>query len=193
MHASLPGTTRRWMLESQNDDAKELDAVMQCKSSRHKQLAVVPGFRCTDDAVLRKCGPQQIRQMLRPSMEASACMSKDRRIKELVTFLLRDHMVSVGLVSARRFTQLILELNRRKTESSFVDMATPTIFEVSSSSHSFSLFNDGLQNKKPTVPQDYRAGTLVGFCAQHMLEAWKETFSRSQFTKLLNSWLPLCY
>lgn len=40
------------------------------------------------------------------------------------------------------------------------------------------------------VPQDYRAGMLIGFCVQHLLKAWKEPFSWSPFTVFSKAMAP---
>lgn len=103
---------------------------MQYKASRLKQLAVVPGFCCADDAVLGEFSTDQIRQVLWAYMQASAHASKIGRIKDLGTFLLPDRMVAVTLANGVRFLQISLDLNCRKMESPFMNMTTSTGFEV---------------------------------------------------------------
>lgn len=79
-------------------------------------------------------------------------------------------MVSVTLVNGDRFLQLIMELNRRNTEFFFVDMTTPTVFEVIICFHCSPILNNGLQKETLMVPQVYRAGIMIGFCAQCLLD-----------------------
>lgn len=86
-----------WLPERPGDYAEELVTVMQYKESMHKQPDVISDFCCSSDAVLRELGTQQIRQMVRESVVACAHTLKDIRIKELVAFLIRNHMVSVTL------------------------------------------------------------------------------------------------
>lgn len=50
--------------------------------------------------------------------------------------------------------------------------------------HSFSVFDKDLQEKTLTLPQDYRADTIIGFYVQRSFKAWKDLFSRSPFTDL---------
>lgn len=79
--------------------------------------------------VLRKSGTQQICQLLRVSIAASAYASRHGRIKKIVTILFCDHMVSATLVNGSHSVQLILESNLRMTESTCVNINTLTIFE----------------------------------------------------------------
>lgn len=57
----------RWALEYPDDNTKKLVAVIQCNASRQKHSAVPPGFRWSDDSVLRQFGSQQVRQVLQAS------------------------------------------------------------------------------------------------------------------------------
>lgn len=97
-----------WERESPKDDAKELGEVMPYSASRRKQPVAVSCFRYSDDAVLHEFATQQFRQVLRASMAASTYASKDGRIEELLTILLRDRMVARAVVDRGRFLQLIM-------------------------------------------------------------------------------------
>lgn len=87
---------------------------MQYKASRRKYTEVFHRFCRTDDVILCNSGTKQICQLLRASMVASACNSKDGRLMEQVMFSYHDRMISVTLLSGNRFWLLILEYNWRK-------------------------------------------------------------------------------
>lgn len=71
-----------------------------------------------------------------------------------------------------------------------MDMTTTTIFDVIIFFQYFSVFSDGLQKKTLIMPQNHRAGTLIGFCAQRVLKAWKELLSKSPFTDFSKAMSP---
>lgn len=98
----------RWVKESRSDDPREVVAAMQKKKPKHRQSAVVPGFRCGDDAVLRESGDQQSCQVLQESMGVTSYDCTNVRIKEFVLSLLCDCMVAVRHVNGGCFLQLIL-------------------------------------------------------------------------------------
>lgn len=80
-----------WRVQkSASNDGRKFFAVMVHKSSKNKQSAFVPEFRCSDGAVIRKFGTRQIRQALQTSMAASSRGPKDGCIEVLVTFTLRN-------------------------------------------------------------------------------------------------------
>lgn len=103
-------------------------------------------------------------------MAASAQVPKNGRVKKPVTFWLCGCIVAVTLVNGRRFLQLTSDSNRRKTESIFVNMTIPTIFEIIFFFHCLSTFNDSLQMKTLRVPHDYRTGKFVVYCMQRLLK-----------------------
>lgn len=123
----------------------------QYKASRRRLTAANPGFRCSDDAVRRDFGTQQIRQVLRVPVASSAYASSYSCIRELMTFLIRDRMVAVTLLNGARILKLILESHRRKTEIFFVNETTPTIFKVIFFSQCILVDSDELQKKTLTV------------------------------------------
>lgn len=92
-----------WVWELPKEDAKELVAVMHHKEWGHKHPAVVPCFPCTDDAVLREFGVQQIPKSLRGSTAASAYASRHACINNLVMFLFCYRIVTVTLLNGCRF------------------------------------------------------------------------------------------
>lgn len=87
-------------------------------------------------------------------MVVGAYVSKNGLIKQLMTFLCRDRMVSVALVNGDPFPQLIFDLKRRETKTCSANMNTLIVLKVFTFFHCLSLFNDGLQNKTLTVPQN---------------------------------------
>lgn len=105
----------RWGWESSKNLTEDLVSVMQYRTPRHKQPAVVSCSFCIRDSVQREIGTQQIRQVLRPSMAASTYAAGDRRIKKLVTLLFRDCMIAVALVKGSRFSKRIFESTRKRT------------------------------------------------------------------------------
>lgn len=84
----------------------------------------------------------------------------------------------------------MLEWNWRKTEISHVNMTTATIFAVIIFFHCWSVYDDGLQNKTLTVPQDYRAGPLIDICVQHLINVWKELFTKTRFVDVSERMAP---
>lgn len=56
--------------------------------------------------------------------------SKNGCIKELVMFSFLDRIASVLFVNGGLFLQLILEPSRRRTETPFLKLTTPTILKV---------------------------------------------------------------
>lgn len=104
--------------------------------------------------------------MLLASTAASSKASNDDHIKVRLTFLFCNGIAAVTLMNDDLFLHPILESNGRKTESSFVNMTTPAIFDVICFIRRLSVFNDGLHKIMMTVSQDYFAGALIGFCVQ---------------------------
>lgn len=162
-------TSLRWVRESPNHNTKELIAVVQYKTSGRDQPAVVLGFLCTNVGFLRELSTQRVRHVLRAPKKSSDWASKDFRIKVLATFLICDRMAAVMLLNGGRFRWLISKSNHRQTKPLFVNFTTPTCFEDIIFTHCKSIFNDELQKKTITVPEDDRAGTPIGFCVQLLL------------------------
>lgn len=98
--------------------------------------------------VLSEFGTQQIREVLRKSMAASAYFLTDGHIEKLVPFLFRNHMVIVMLMNGSCFLQRILELNRRNLESPFVSFSTPIIFKVIFFFHDLLVCNEGSRKRR---------------------------------------------
>lgn len=90
----------------------------------------------------------------------------------------------------RGFLQLILASNRRKNRIPFVIMTTQTILEVITFFPYLSVVNDGLQQKKLMMAQDYHPGTLIGMSVQHLLEVWKTLISKSPLTHFSKAMAP---
>lgn len=120
----------RWERDFPNDNAKELDVLMQYRSSIRQQPQVVPGFCSTNDVVLHELGTQWIRQVLRATMVSGDSGLSYSRTKEVVMFLFCDHMVAVTLLNCACLLQLISDWSRRMIETFFMIMTTATIFEV---------------------------------------------------------------
>lgn len=120
---------------------------------------------------------------LQVSMTARAWVLKNRCVKLLVTFPFRDRLVAVALVNGGRFLWLISESNPGKIETLSVNMTSPTILEVIITFHCLSVFNNGVQNERLNVRQNYRAAALVDFFVEHLSKAWKELMTESQFTE----------
>lgn len=116
-------------------------------------------------------------------MAASAYVSEDAHIKESVTFLFGIRMVAVALVNWDGFLQHILELNRKKTGSPFLNMTTPVIFEAIIFFQRLSVFNDGLHKRTLILSQDDHTGKWIGFHALRLHKEWKQLFRKSPFTK----------
>lgn len=93
------------------------------------------GERERTTMVLRKFGAQQIRQVIRALMEASAYDSMDGRINDPVMFPFRDCMVAAISVNVGHVFRLIPPSNRKRIESPFLNTTTPTIFVVIVFSH----------------------------------------------------------
>lgn len=102
--------------------------MMQYKESSHEQLVIAHVLHFINDAVLQEFATQQIRRVLRASMVASAHATKDGGINEFVTSLFQNLMVSVTVLNGGCFIQLILESNRRETETHFVNRTAPNNF-----------------------------------------------------------------
>lgn len=132
------------VLESLNDGVKELCSVMQCKSSRRKQSVVVFGPRRINYVVLHGPGMRQNCQVLRQWMAAIPCAPKDGHTEALVTFWFWDQMFPVTLVIRSHFLQLTLESNQRNTGVLFLNMTTPTIFQITAFFRCLSVFNHRL-------------------------------------------------
>lgn len=143
----------------------------------------VLGFGVTDDAEVREFGTQQIRQVPRASMAAIPHASKDGRIRQFSLFRFSRRWFLCHWFSCGRFLQLILGSNRRRKVSPFVKMFNPTAFEVIIFHHCLFVFIEAMQKKKLKVPQNFRLGTLIGFCAQHVIKVWKDLLTKSLFTK----------
>lgn len=69
---TMCSTFLRWVQNFPDHDAKELNLVRQNKAWRRKQLAVLPGPRCTNEVSLFELGRLQIRHVLRVFMAADA-------------------------------------------------------------------------------------------------------------------------
>lgn len=52
------------------------------------------------------------------------------------------------------------------------------------------MFSDGLQKMALTVPQNSRAGILIGFSEQRLLEVEKELFEKSSFIDVSEAVIP---
>lgn len=195
-HASFTGGMYKvldflqWVRKSLSDEAKELVAVRQNKVSRRKQPAVVLGFQRTNDAVIRESGTQKIRQVLWTSMATSAHAEKDGHVEELVAFLFCDVKVVVAPVNRADFPWHILESSCRKTESTSVNMTTPTTFEVMFFFHCCSFLNYSLRKTTLKIPEVCHASMVINFSVERMLKAWKELFSRSAFTDFSKAMAP---
>lgn len=110
--------------------------------------------------------------MLRVSIADRAYGLTYGHIKELITFQFCDHGVAITLENRGRFLELILESNCRKTGFLFGNMTTTANFDVIVFFHCLSMFKDALQKDTLTVPQGYRAGTLIRRPVQRLLRAW---------------------
>lgn len=66
-----------WGRECSNNDAKEFAAVMQYRTSRCKQPAVILGFLSTGDTFYCESNTQHLCKEVRMSIETSAYASKD--------------------------------------------------------------------------------------------------------------------
>lgn len=160
--------------------------VLQYKAFTNKQPVDVSGFHCGDDAVLRDLETEQIRHMLRTSIAARIWASKGSCIRELVTFLFRDWTVSLTLMNRICFFQLILDSDWWQTETAFVKIRTPTIFEVTLLFHCSSLFNAGSQKKTLPLSQDYFMATLIDVYVRRLpTAAHRELFSEYIFVLVL--------
>lgn len=91
------------MRECPNEDADDLVAFMQNKTSKGTQPVVIPGSYSSDDAFLRDSRMEQMHEVLRVSMVDSSYSSEDGYIIELLTFLFRDPVVIVTLGNCARF------------------------------------------------------------------------------------------
>lgn len=70
-------------------------------------------------------------------------------------------MMAVNLVDGGRFLQDSQESSERNTEGSFLQIAIPTISEVTMFLLCLSVLHDGSQKKTLEVIQDYRSGMLI--------------------------------
>lgn len=97
-------------------------------------------------------------------------------------------MSAVTLVNRGRFLKRILKSNQRKAVTHFVTMTLSAISEVLEALVFFcfsSVFGDSLQNKTLTGPPDYHTSTLIVFCVQRSLKAWKALLGRSPYADFL--------
>lgn len=120
---------------------------MLYEALRCKQPVAVPGFCCSDCAVLREFGEQQICHGLQASMAADTQTSKACRIKDLVKLSFRYRMAPMTLENGGRLLQLFSDTNRRRTETPLFNMATASSFDVILFFQCFSLFNVGYRMK----------------------------------------------
>lgn len=96
-------------------------------------------------------------------------------------FLFCNQMVSVTFVSSGRFFRLMLPLDRRKTATTFVNMALQSIFQFIIIFHCLSVLNARLR-KKIMVLQDYHADMLIDVYVQSSRRVCKKLCSKSQRT-----------
>lgn len=162
---------------------------MQYKATRCEQPVLVPGFCCTADAVLRELDTDPVREVLQVPTTASAYLLKDCRVKEHVQLLICNRLFVVTFVNGSRFFQLILQLNRKKTGSSFVNMTTSTMFD-GIFLFCLSIMDYGLHNRKLTMSQDYHVRTRLGFCTQPLLKGWKELLDKALSTAFSKTMAP---
>lgn len=108
------------------------------------------------------------------SMAATNYVSRDGQIKVMGTFLSTDGMAFGISVDFGRFPHLMLEKNRRKTESPSVIITAPAVVNVIIYFQCMSVSSERLQKKMLAVLQTYHTGMLMGLYARRFLNAWKE-------------------
>lgn len=131
--------------------------------------------------------------MVLTSMSGTAQILKDGCIRESATLRLWNRMVDIIWVNESSYPQLIIKMNRRKTETFFVIMATPTMSEITIFFYDLLLFNDGLQKRMLTVSQNYRTGTLIALHVQALVNPQKPSLNRSSFTDYSNATAPYMF
>lgn len=99
-------------------------------------------------------------------MAASAYALKDDRFEELLQIHSGDRMGAKAFVNGSLFFGLILESNRKNTESSFVNMTTAAFFEVIIFSHLVAP-----QRKYTEHESDYASELLRGYSDRFMCAA----------------------
>lgn len=132
----------------------------------------------------------KIRHELRASMAVTTYASKDRRIEELVPLLSWNRLAAITFVNEVRFFVVVLKWSCRRTECPFVNITTRSIFEIGFFSHCLPVLSDRLQKKILTVPQNHRAGTLIGFYVQRLLKTLNKLFSGTSFTDFFEAGAP---
>lgn len=98
---------------------------------------------------------EQIRKVLRTLVATCLFVSKDDSIKELAMFMFCDQTFSVPLIIQIAFFISLLESIQENTETSFVHMTTPTIFESIILAYHSILFANGLWKDILVVPQNF--------------------------------------
>lgn len=99
-------------------------------------------------------------------------------------------MNAATMGSGGHFLQCNVASNWRNTVTRFVNKTTPTSFRATTLFQCLSDFRDGLQKRTLAVPKIYRADTLIAFCRQRLLRAWKKLLSESQFTNFSKAMAP---
>lgn len=117
-------------------------------------------------------------------MAAGAYASKEGRIEELMTFVLWNRIAFVTLLNGSWSLHLTSVYDPRKSEITFLNTTSPTIFKISVFFYCFAVFNQWLEKNTMTMIHSYRAGTLIDFYVQCLLEAWKRMLSKSTFTDI---------
>lgn len=137
-------------------------------------------FSSSANTLLQELDLEQIRLVIQALLASNLYVKKNGRVAEFFLAPFRNKSVPVTNVKRGRYVKLVLKNYGHHTKPPLKSMSKLTSFEVLMLSCSLAVCHKALKEKKLSLTHLYTDETLLGWCLQDLIKAWRQLLEKAR-------------